>query len=102
MKNTQQDLAAPVDWKSYLYVVLRFLATFYLLTIALAAFFIHHGAQIPFLALAVGFLYLFIIIFSLVRMIKKLPMPALMLAAPTIPLCMLMMVLSLLPLSKIL
>ncbi len=91
------DDALPVTWKGYLFTGLRFLIIFYAATFCLGVLFLCRGEhwQVP--GLIFGVLYLCLLFYAARRMIKKLSMAAIMVASPTIPLCMLILVVSLLP-----
>lgn len=94
------QIAAPAAWNTYLFIGLKFILIFSLCTLLLEdyVFFAHQG-QAWILADYLLFpTYLLIIILALTQMIKKLPMAAIMLAAPIIPLFMLLIILLSLPL----
>jgi hypothetical protein len=95
MDTLKKDLATPSAWKSYLLTVAKFLLIFYAATLGLALLFTHRGQEWIIPGILVGAVYLTIIIFSLRQMLKKLPMAAIMLAAPMVPLFMLILVISL-------
>lgn len=92
-----QDDALPGTWKAYVRAGVQFLAVFYLASFCLGMLFLHRGEHWYLQGIFLGLLYLFIVVYSVVRMIKKLSMAAIMVASPTIPLCMLLIVVSLLP-----
>ena len=96
----EKDLAAPVTWKGYLFIAVRFLAIFYIATLCMLIFFIHRGNEWITQGILLGLLYLFILIVSIRQMIKKLPMAAILLAAPTIPLFMLIIIVTMIPLLQ--
>ncbi|OGT52502.1 MAG: hypothetical protein A3E84_03235 [Gammaproteobacteria bacterium RIFCSPHIGHO2_12_FULL_42_13] len=98
MSQLEKDVSAPEAWKGYLLVAVKFLIAFYISTLCVAIFFIHRGQHWLVPAIILGMLYLFVIVISFRQVIRQLPMAAIMLAAPTIPLCMLLIFLSLLPL----
>lgn len=102
MDQFKKDLSAPATWKSYLLDATKFLVIFYISTLCMAAFFMHRGEHWIIPGIFLGILYLFVIIISLRKMIKKLPMAAILLAAPTIPLFMLIFVVSMIPLLQFL
>ena len=102
MDQFKKDLSAPVTWRSYLLDGVIFLFIFYITTLCVAVFFIHRGQNWIIPGVFLGILYLFVIIASLRKIIKKLPMAAIILAAPTIPLFMLILVVSMIPLLQIL
>jgi hypothetical protein len=92
-----RDDDLPVTWRYYLWVSLKFLVIFYIATLCLGLLFLHRGEHWQLPGMVIGVLYLFIIIFSAVRLVRKLSMAAVMVASPTLPLCMLLIVVSLLP-----
>jgi len=94
----EKDVSAPETWKSYLLTAIKFLIIFYVSTLCLALFFIHRGPNWIVTGVFLSLVYLFILVTSFRQVIKKLPMAAIMLAAPTIPLCMVIIFLSLLAL----
>ena len=102
MDQFKKDLAVPATWKSYLLDGVKFLFIFYISTLCVAVFFIHRGQNWIIPGVFLGILYMFVIIVSLRQIIKKLPMAAIILAAPTIPLFMLILVVSMIPLLQIL
>jgi hypothetical protein len=102
MNQPDKDLSVPVSWKNYLFIAFKFLLIFYISTLCVALFFIHRGENWLWSGIFLGILYLFVMIISLRQMLKKLPMAAIMLAAPTIPLFMLILVVSLIPILQML
>jgi hypothetical protein len=95
----EKDIATPFAWNSYLVAGIKFLALFYILTLAVEVyvFSIHRGQYWELWDIGMVVLYLFTVILSLTRLIKKLPFAAIMLASPTIPLFMLVLVVSSIP-----
>jgi hypothetical protein len=102
MTTSLQDDAQPIAWKKYLVAGLQFLVIFYLATLGLGLWFLHRGENWQVAGAILGLSYLLIIIFSAIRMVRKLSMAAIMVASPTIPLCMLIIVVSMLPLLQML
>ena len=102
MNQSETDLSAPTDWKIYLFIAAKFLAIFYIATFCLIAFFIHRGDVWVIKGIILATIYAFILIYSFAKLIKQLPMPAILLAAPTIPLVMLILVVSMIPLFNLL
>lgn len=102
MDQSKKDLSAPATWKSYLLDGVKFLFIFYISTLCIAVFFIHRRQHYIVPGIFLGIIYLFVIIISLRQIIKKLPMAAIILAAPTIPLFMLILVISMIPLLQLL
>lgn len=102
MDQFKKDLSEPASWKNYLLDGVKFLLIFYVSTLCLTVFFIHRGKNWILPGFFMGILYLFVITVSLRQIIKKLPMAAILLAAPTIPLFMLILVVSMIPLLQIL
>lgn len=100
MDPLNKDLSVPSSWKSYLFDALKFLTIFYISTFCLAVFYIHRGQNWIVPGVFLGILYSFIIIVSVKQLIKKLPMAAIILAAPTIPLFMLITVITMIPVLK--
>lgn len=97
MSEFQQDLSVPSAWKSYLPITLKFLGIFYLTTFCLIVFFLHRGNDWMVQGMVISVLYLFVLLVSFKQMISKLPMAAIFLAAPIIPLLMLILVVSMIP-----
>lgn len=100
MEPSPKDLAIPTTWKNYLFICLKFLGIFYLSSFCLALFFLHKAPHEWLLSILMGLLYLFILIISLRKMIKQLPMAALVLASPLIPLFMLIIVVTMVPILQ--
>jgi len=92
-----QDDALPVTWKQYVFAGAQFLGIFYLATFCMGVLFLRRGENWHLLGIVLGILYGFIIVIAAIRMLRKLSMAAVMVASPTIPLCMLIIVVSLLP-----
>lgn len=84
-------------WTHYLIITLQTIAAIYLATFCVAVFYIHHGEHWLIPSMLLGLLYAFTIIISIKRLINQLPMPLLMIAAPTLPLIILLLVLMLIP-----
>lgn len=97
MQHPTQDDAQPLTWKKYLLAGLQFLVIFYVATFCLGMLFLHRGANWQLPGVVIGILYVLLVVFSAVRMVRKFSMAAVMVASPTIPLCMLVIVVSLLP-----
>lgn len=97
MDIAKPDLSSPTTWKSYLFKALKFLVTFYITTFCMLVFFIHRGEDWLIQGICLVILYLFVLTVSLKKFFSKLPMPAILLASPTIPLFMLMIVISMIP-----
>ncbi|GEM_PF-3217932 len=95
--NIDKELVSTHTWKTYLWIAIKFLFIFYIATLCIAVFFVSHGIESILLSVIMGASYLFIVIVSLRKMVKQLPMAAIFLAAPIIPLFMLFIVLSLIP-----
>ena len=87
-------------WKQYLVIVAKTMLVLYAATFCLALFIAHHGANWIVPGVVIGILYVGVFILCVKRIIQSLPMPALMIAAPTLPLVLLLMVLSLLPVFR--
>jgi len=96
------DLSSPTSWKHYLLVAGKFLAIFYFATLGMVLFFIYKPESWIIPGMFLGLLYLFILIYSFKQMLKKLPMAAIMLAAPTVPLFILLLILSFIPIVQVL
>lgn len=96
----EKNIATPLAWSSYLLAGIKFLVLFYVLTLVVEvyAFSIHKGQQWGYWDMIMIAFYLLAIILSLVKLIRKLPFAAIMLASPTIPLFMLVLVVSSIPL----
>ncbi len=91
------DDAVPRTWTVYLKACAKFLIIFYLATFCLGLLFLYRGENWVVPGIAIGLAYLLLIIFSAVKLVRKLSLNAIMVASPTIPLCMLILVVSLLP-----
>jgi hypothetical protein len=85
-------------WKRYLLTVTKTMLVLYAATFGLALFIAHRGENWMLPGIIIGLAYLTVFILCVKRIIQTLPMEALMIAAPTLPLILLLMVLSLLPL----
>lgn len=92
-------IAKPMSWRNYLFIILKFILLFYILTLFMEdyLFFSHHGQPWLIADFALIALYFLTIIFALAQMIKGLPMAAIMLASPIIPLVMLILTVVSLP-----
>lgn len=97
MQNNILDDAIPVTWKTYLVAAAKFLIIFYIATFCLGLLFLHRGENWLLPGAVIGLAYLVLIMTSAIKMVRKLSMAAIMVASPTIPLCMLIIVVSLLP-----
>jgi len=102
MNKIQGDPAEPGTWKKYFPVVMQFLLFFYLGTFSIAWWFYHKGMPPWTQIIPIGIIYIIINVTLVIRMIRKLPLVAIMLAAPMVPLCMLLLVLSMLPILQLL
>lgn len=100
MEQSPKDLAIPMNWKNYLFICLKFLGVFYVSSFCLALFIMHKVAHKWGLSIFMILLYIFILIVSLRKMIKKLPMAALVLASPLIPLFMLIIIVTMIPILQ--
>src|SRR5579864_5884762 len=88
------------DWKSWCKIVTESLLAIYAATFCIGLFFLHHGVHwVPF-AVVLGGLYLFVFVVAVRRILVRLPMAAIMIAAPMVPLILLLLVLSLLPILQ--
>jgi hypothetical protein len=90
-----------LSWQRQMKVVVESLVVIYIATFFLGLFYTHRGTDWLVSGVLVGALYLFVFISCIARIIKKLSMPALMIAAPTIPLIILIFVLSLIPILQL-
>ncbi len=100
MDSSEKDLAAPITWKKHLFSAIKFLVTFYIVTLCMAIFFIHRGNDWVMQGILMGVLYLFVIVVSIKQMIKNLPMAAIILAALIVTLGMLIIVVTMIPLLR--
>jgi hypothetical protein len=100
MEQTPNDLAIPTSWKHYLIIGLKFLGVFYISSFCLALFFMHKMVHEWGLSIFMISLYLFILVISLRKMIKQLPMAVLVLASPLIPLFMLIILVTMIPILE--
>lgn len=94
--------AKPRDshWKLYFLTVFKSMLAIYIATFCLALFYLHRGEHWIVSGIMLGILYLFVFIFSIKKIIQTLPIAGLMIAAPTLPLILLLLVLSLLPILQ--
>ncbi len=99
----EKSIATPYAWYHYLMVGVKFLAIFYLVTLCLEVYLysIHRGQTWDFLDIMIFFFYGSTVLLALIKMIKKLPIAAILLASPIIPLFMLILVVSSFPLLKV-
>jgi hypothetical protein len=88
------------SWKHHLLSVTKIMLVLYIATFFLALFIAHRGTNWVIPGIIVGILYLGVFIFCVKRIIQSLPIAGLMIAAPTLPLVLLLMVLSLLPVFR--
>lgn len=95
------DLSSPANWKEYLTISLKFLIIFYLITFCLMIFIKHSGDEWLITDIFVASLYIFIFANFLKKLLYKFSMPVILLAAPTIPLIMLMLVISMIPVIQV-
>jgi hypothetical protein len=93
----QTGETALVPWKFYLTITLESLLMFYLATFCVAMYFTHQGVNSIILSIFLVALYLFVIFGCAQRVIKKLPVAALMLFIPLAPLIAIIILLSLVP-----
>ena len=100
--HTENDLTLPESWKPYLIDSLQFLFVFYISTFCIILFFLHKRTHWLAASIILVVLYLSILFFSLRKLIRKLPIPVIFLAAPTIPLLMLISFVSMIPLLQFL
>lgn|GEM_PF-4713634 len=101
MKDPYDD-AVPLNWKKYLLASGQFLLIFYVATFVLAYYLLHYAHGKLFWTVFLVISYVLVVVLSGVRLVRKLSMSALMIAAPTIPLCMMILVVSLLPVFQML
>lgn len=85
-------------WKHYLLTTAKTMLVLYVATFVLAIFIAHRGEHWLIPAVLIGIAYAVVFILCVKHIIQSLPMEGLMIAAPTLPLVLLLMVLSLLPL----
>lgn len=102
MDSVNHDLTILASWKPYLYSAAKFLIIFYITTLCMIIFFLHRGSDWYLQGAILTILYLFVAIVSLREFAKNLPMAAIFLAAPIIPLCMLLLVITMIPLLQLL
>lgn len=98
----EKTIATPRIWKKYSMTLVKFLLIFSTTTLLMEIyiFFIHHGKAWLITDFILVLLYILITIISLIQMIRKLPMAAIMLASPIVPLFMLIIVLVLFPVAQ--
>jgi len=90
----------PPSWKTYFITVTKCMFSIYIATFCLAVFFLHRGEHWILPGMFLVILYLFVFIVCVKKIIEKLPMAGLMIAAPTLPLILLLLALSLLPILQ--
>lgn len=98
--NSTEDNKNLVPWKLYLTITAESLAAFYIATLCMAIFFTHHGTDWVMDAIILGVLYAFVIFACGRLVIKRLPLPAIMLIIPLAPLIALFIVISLIPILQ--
>lgn len=98
---TYKDKTRTIPWKFYLGLTLESLLCFYLATFSFAMFFKFRGSSDLSMMIILGVLYLFVIVCCGIRLIKKLPLAALMLLIPIAPFIALALIMSLIPLLQI-
>lgn len=91
---------ALLPWKAYLYITFESLLTFYLATFCIAMYFLHRGENWVIGGVFLGILYAFVVFVCAQRVIRSLPLAALMLVIPIAPFLALAIVLSLIPLLQ--
>jgi hypothetical protein len=89
-------------WKHYLVITTQSIVAIYLASFCLGIFFVHRGDHWAIPAVILGVLYAFVLVVSVQRIVKELPMAALMIAAPTVPLIILLLLVTMLPILQML
>ena len=87
-------------WKHYLVISMQSIIAIYLASFCLGVFFVHRGEHWMMPAVILGALYAFVLFVSIKRLVCELPMAVLMIAAPTIPLIVLLLIVSMLPILQ--
>ena len=87
-------------WRFYLIIVIKYMLALYVATFCIAFFYQHRGVDWLFSGILLTILYLVIFVICVKEIIRGLPLPLLMIAAPTLPLLFLLLALSLLPLLQ--
>lgn len=86
-----------LSWRYYCKIVIESMLAIYIASFCVGVFVIHRGASWLIPGIILGMLYAFVFVVSVKRIISELPMAGIMIAAPTVPLVILIMFLSLLP-----
>lgn len=89
------------SWKHYLIFTAQSIVAIYLASFCLGIFFIHRGDHWIVPAVILGVLYAFVLFVSIKRLICELPMPVLMIAAPTVPLIILLLLVTMVPILQL-
>ncbi len=97
--NTRNTHSLP--WKFYLTLTADSLLAFYLASFSLGMFITHRGADWMWQGILLGMLYMFVIFACSRRLIKLLPLPALMLFIPLVPLIAIFVIISLIPVLQL-
>lgn len=96
----EEDTSSPGTWKKYLVIAVKFLAIFAILTFSMGVLLIFSGKNWMVPGIIFGIFSIIAIICSMIKMIRSLPIEAILLAAPTLPLLMMIIVLSLFPIFE--
>jgi hypothetical protein len=102
MGQHEEDLTAPSAWKKYFQPVVLFLAYFYLSSVALIMLIKFRPDHSVVLVAGAAFVYLIAFFYAAFSMVRQLSLAAVMLAAPTVPLILLIMAVSLIPFTSFL
>jgi hypothetical protein len=90
----------PLHWKRQCIITLECLAIIYITTFCLGYYLTHGGHLLSLGGIVASLVYIGILALCTYRIIQKLSLPALMIAAPIIPLIILIFVLSLIPILQ--
>lgn len=95
MHTTDNEYAAPIDWKAPFFFILKMMLAFSVITFFMGYFVHHHPANwmLPGAVLLIA--YFFCIAMGIRALIKRLPIPILMLLIPIAPLFVLLYIVSL-------
>lgn len=89
-----------LPWKRYLIITTESLLAFYVATFCIAMYFTHRGTEWIVQGILLAILYVFVIFACATRVVKKLPVAALMLIIPIAPLIALIIIISLIPILQ--
>ena len=94
-------MTARKPWQQQMILCLQSVLAIYLATFCVSLFFMHHNEHWVMPAVLLGLAYAVVIVVSIKRLIQGLPMPVLMIAAPTVPLIILLLIITLFPIMRL-